>query len=569
MADVQVYLLGTPRIEYQGSPVRIERRKGLALAAYLALSGQPQSRDIIASLLWPELDDEHARSALRSTLRALTTAVPVEWLHADRMTLALRAEQVWVDVSAFTTLLSQSSAHAHSPDSLCDECIGRYLQAAELYQLDFLTGFHLPDSPAYEDWQRAQREWLRRENTEVQRRLSHYYAETRRYDEAIRYARQWLAIDSLHEPAHRQLMRLYAATGQRTEALRQYQQCSEILDTELATPPESETTRLYEAIQREHTTRDTAAQTAAATSAYIMPPLPTLVIGREETLREVKRRIGIGSDDTRPVTVIQGWPGVGKSTTVALLAHDPEIARHFPDGILWASLGESPDIPGEINAWAAALNLHEPGRARKVEETSAQIAALLRDRRVLLLVDDIWQDDHAAPFRVGGQACALVMTTRLNDVASALAPTAADIYRLPLLTEAAGLELLGKLAPDTLARHPHEARELVRDLEGLPLALHVAGRLLHSEARLGWGVKELLDELREGAVLLQAYAPSDMLGTRHGTSPTIAALLRRSTDLLDEETRQRFAYLGLFVPKPATFDLEAMAVAGLGTNRPR
>jgi hypothetical protein len=41
----------------------------------------------------------------------------------------------------------------------------------------------------------------------------------------------------------------------------------------------------------------------------------------------------------------------------------------------------------------------------------------------------------------------------------------------------------------------------------------------------------------------------------------VAALLQRSTDLLDKETRQRFAYLGLFVPKPATFDLDAMAVA--------
>ena len=39
-------------------------------------------------------------------------------------------------------------------------------------------------------------------------------------------------------------------------------------------------------------------------------------------------------------------------------------------------------------------------------------------------------------------------------------------------------------------------------------------------------------------------------------------LLRLSSaDLLDAETRRRFAYLGLFVPKPATFDLEAMAIA--------
>ena len=48
---------------------------------------------------------------------------------------------------------------------------------------------------------------------------------------------------------------------------------------------------------------------------------------------------------------------------------------------------------------------------------------------------------------------------------------------------------------------------------------------------------------------------------RDNTSTTVATLLKRSTDLLDQDTRRCFAYLGLFVPKPATFDLEAMAVA--------
>jgi hypothetical protein len=292
-----------------------------------------------------------------------------------------------------------------------------------------------------------------------------------------------------------------------------------------------------------------------------MPPLPSLVVGREDALREIKRRVGIGSPEIRAITVIQGWPGVGKSTTVATLAHDPEIARQFPNGILWASLGETPDVSGEVTAWADALKLSEPGRARKTEEISALLTAALRDKRMLLIVDDVWQAEHAAPFRVGGQLCALVMTSRLNDVANALAPTAGDIYRLSVLSEAAALELLAKLSPATVAEHPEEARELVRDLEGLPLAIHVAGRLLHSEASMGWGVRELLVELRTGAGILEAQAPSDMLGVGRDTSPTVAALLKRSTDLLEEELRHRFAYLGLFVPKPATFDLEAMAVA--------
>jgi hypothetical protein len=290
-------------------------------------------------------------------------------------------------------------------------------------------------------------------------------------------------------------MRLYAADGQRSEALRQYKQCVELLDAELATPPEGETTQLYEAIQNDRLvpTHDFVSDTASVSG--IMPPLPTLVVGREDALREIKRRIGIGGAEPRAITVIQGWPGVGKSTTVSMMAHDPEIAQHYTDGILWASLGENPDISGEITAWADALKLSEPGRARKIEEISAQITAVLRDKRVLLIVDDVWQAEHAMPFRVGGQLCALVLTSRLNDVASALAPTANDIYRLPVLSEAAGLELLGKLSPETIAENANEARELVRDLEGLPLAIHVAGRLLHSEARLGWGVRELVGHL--------------------------------------------------------------------------
>jgi hypothetical protein len=132
---------------------------------------------------------------------------------------------------------------------------------------------------------------------------------------------------------------------------------------------------------------------------------------------------------------------------------------------------------------------------------------------------------------------------------------------LPVLSEAAGLELLEKLTPETVASYPDEARELIRDLEGLPLAIHVAGRLLHGEARLGWGINELLVELRAGANLLSAQPPSDMIGVQRDTSPTVATLLKRSTDALDPELRRRFAFLGLFVPKPATFDLAAMAAA--------
>ena len=566
MAAINLYLFGLPRITYQERAIEVKRRKALALVAYLALADLPQSRDMLATLLWPDLDQEHARAALRSTLPALSMLLPESWLIVDRQTIRLKSEAVWVDTRAFLALLAQNRSHPHPVDTLCPECPGLLEHAIALYHDDFLTGFTLPDSVEYDDWQMFQRGWLRRECAAALRKVAAYYGGEGHYDEAMVYARRWLSLDPLHEPAHRMVMQLYAANGQRAEALRQYQECVAILDTELATPPGEETTALYEAIKANTVT--SLPKTAALSPAYgVLPPLPSLVVGREGVLQDLKERAGIGGK-LRPATVVHGWPGVGKSTIVAALAHDPDIAQAFPDGVLWTSLGEAPDLLADLLMWAEALHLTSPGQVTQLETLTAQLNAVLRDRRMLLIVDDLWQVEHAAPFKVGGHGCVLIMTSRLTEVAQALAPTSYDLYRLPVLADEPALELLGILSPETVASYPDEALDLVRDLEGLPLAIQVAGRLLQNEARLGWGVGELLAELREGAGLLTAQAPSDMVGAGRDTTPTIAALLKRSTDALDLEMRERFAYLGLFAPKPATFDLQAMAVAW-GLNDPR
>jgi hypothetical protein len=98
----------------------------------------------------------------------------------------------------------------------------------------------------------------------------------------------------------------------------------------------------------------------------------------------------------------------------------------------------------------------------------------------------------------------------------------------------------------------------VHELEGLPLALQVAGHQLQSQASMGLGVEELLQELRDGARLLAAAAPADRIDLIEQTTPTVAALLAQSTDRLGEEDRDRFALLGAFAPKPATFSVDAL-----------
>ena len=291
------------------------------------------------------------------------------------------------------------------------------------------------------------------------------------------------------------------------------------------------------------------------------PPLPSLIIGREEDLTALKENLGItGKAKTRMqiLTAIKGWPGVGKTTMASALAHDVDIQRSFPDGVLWVSLGSEPNLLSEIAAWGRALGTDELLRARTLDEAQAQLAALLRNRQMLLIIDDVWQAEHAVPFNVGGQNCATLITTRRDDIANALAPTANNIYRLKVLKDEDALALLKELAPIVVQKYSNECLVLVKELEGLPLALQVAGRLLNTEINRGFSVIELINDLRTGARLLEAEAPPDRVELAKETTPTIAALLQKSLDLLDDTTRDCYAYLGVFAPKPATFDMEAM-----------
>jgi hypothetical protein len=71
-------------------------------------------------------------------------------------------------------------------------------------------------------------------------------------------------------------------------------------------------------------------------------------------------------------------------------------------------------------------------------------------------------------------------------------------------------------------------------------------------------VKEMLEELRSGADIIKRKVPPDRADLETQCIPTVEALLKQSTDRLDDLTRECFAYLGSFASKPATFDLSAL-----------
>jgi len=293
-----------------------------------------------------------------------------------------------------------------------------------------------------------------------------------------------------------------------------------------------------------------------------VPPLPQLVIGRENDIEELKKKLGIKGDQekaTAILTAVRGWPGVGKTTIASVLARDSDIAQVYPDGVLWVSLGQQPNILSEMATWGRQLGTDELRKVQSIPEAQAQLAMLLRDKRMLLLIDDVWKTEHAAAFNVGGKGCATLITTRLNDVARDLAPNPESVYFLPVLTVENSMKLMEIIAPSVVQKYRDDVLLLVQDLEGLPLALQVAGRLLQTEISTGFNVKDLLAQLRESAKLLKEKAPPDRADIINETTPTIAALLQKSTDILDHATRDYYTYLGAFAPKPATFGIDAMA----------
>ena len=245
-----VYLFGSPRIEVAGAIIEVDTRKAIALLAYLAVTGESHSRDTLAALLWAEYDTVHARGALRRTLSALNKALQGRVLHIGRELIGLElSPEVWIDILEFNRLLASCASHGHSVHQVCPQCLEPLQAAVALYRGDFLAGFSLRDSAPFDDWQFFHGDALRRDLSGALERLVQGCAAQGDHALAIAYAQRWLSLDSLHEPAHRQLMRLYAYSGQRTAALRQYQECVRILDKELGVSPLEETTQLYNKIR--------------------------------------------------------------------------------------------------------------------------------------------------------------------------------------------------------------------------------------------------------------------------------------------------------------------------------
>ena len=364
MPRLSLYLLGPPRIERDGVPIKVDTRKAIALLAYLAMTRERHRRDALVNLLWPEYDQSHGRGALRRTLSALKRALAGDWLDIDRENVGLNPDaDLWLDVDRFRHHTGQCQAHEHPASEACPTCPTPCVNAVALHRGDFLIGFSLRDSVNFDDWQFFQSEGLRRELAGALERLVHCYSAQGTFEPAIGCARRWLALDRLNEAAHRHLIQLYAWSGRRSAALRQYQECTRVLESQLGVSPQEATTALYRAIVEGRAPPPPTAQgirrlegkRADRFSPAPEPPgLP--VPGAPPSIVE---------DEKRVVTVL--FVGVsGLMTRLKDISPEDEVSlvRHLLDAIKGALLkhgGQIDPAPEEM-CWPS-LERHKPTRA--------------------------------------------------------------------------------------------------------------------------------------------------------------------------------------------------------------
>lgn len=302
-AQLIIRLIGIPEIQIAGAPLlTLHNYKARALLFYLAATGQPHTRDHLATLLWSESLDSNARHSLRTSLYHLRQVLYAqgasELLIADGDLVYLKLGDDACDVRHFHKLLTAGSESA-------------LVEAVSLYHGTFLQDFTLTDAPVFEEWMRFEASKLHQAYVSALQQLASLAESRQLWDEAIGYIQRIVQLDSLDEEIQRQLMRLFVRNGAIGQALRQYRQFEAELEQEMGVAPSPETQELLHEIlttRSSTTSLDTSSSPLSVNLPQVLP-----LVGRDNLMKKLLA-ISQGVQSGRGVAVLlSGEDGIGKS----------------------------------------------------------------------------------------------------------------------------------------------------------------------------------------------------------------------------------------------------------------
>jgi tetratricopeptide (TPR) repeat protein len=318
--------------------------------------------------------------------------------------------------------------------------------------------------------------------------------------------------------------------------------------------------------QEEHVQEEGAGTSPTSTyfsSVYdeAIPLLPAVpIVGRAYELFQVKQRLIKGG--SRVLTVLTGLPGVGKTVLAINLVHDSELQAHFCDGILWSDLGLDAPLLDVLRRWGSLLGISGQGQAQSlrpamlndVSSLSNAIRIAIRDRRMLLVIDNVWKLEDVLTLCVGGPNCAYLVTTRFARIATRVAPGGA--IQIQELHEEESVELFRLLVPRVVDAEPDRVRELVRSVGGLPLALMLMGNYLRTQTanKLPRRITAALERLSQSHERLQVHELHPPIekhpGLPEGALLSLHSVIAVSDQLLGPSSRATLYALSIFPPKP-------------------
>ncbi len=552
MAHLSIRVLGPFQAHLNGEPVTgFASDKVRALLVYLALSpDRPHRREVLAGLLWPEFPERSARTNLRNTLAKLRHVLGEQarshdrdasppFLQSTRQTIQFNGQSdYWLDVDAFEDLVANAQPASD-----------RLEQAVSLVHGDFLEGFTLADAAPFEEWLLLRREYYGRRVVEALGSLVAIYEKQGAHDLALIHARRRVELEPWQEEGQRQLMRLLARSGRRSQALAQYEALCRSLRDEIGAEPSADTAALHLAIQSGDLQRDAVAQPGPPAPVWKLPSLPTSFVGREAELAEIARRLQ--DPDCRLLTLV-GPGGVGKSrlaieAAAAQLDLSPSL---YPHGACFVPL--APVVSDELVVPTIAAALGFSFHAREGEDPKQQLFNYLREKQMLLLLDNFEQLLDSAgllsELLESAPSLKLLVTSRerlnlqrewLFRVQGLRYPGVAPVKSLEGYSALALFLGRASQVDPGFAIPQAELADLIRIcrlVEGLPLGLELAAAWVKMLS-----CREIADEIERSLDFLSTTARD--VPERHRS---LRAVCDRSWALLSEEERNAFKRLAVF-----------------------
>ena len=485
---LEATLLGGVTIRLDGQPINNFRSQTeIALLAYLAHSGHPHNREILADLLWDTESTGQSLSNLRTVLTRLRKQLG-DHLIVTRKTIAVEAAVPQkTDSARFQSLLA-GVGRDESAGS-----INQLSQGLDLYAGEFMRGFSLPNAPRFNDWLVIEQERLRQLALSGYRQLTEWQEEQGSFTAGILTAQRWLTLDLWDETAQQKLMRLLAYDGRTSEVLAVYEKYRDRLQEEMSISPEPDTIALYHSIQ------NGTLSTPVIASSLPRPLIPLL--GRKEELAKLNETL---LNPEYPLVSVTGIGGIGK-TSLALAAGRQLVEKEdhpFPDGVWFISLESIENgAPEKIREEVAALIGQAMGLYFHAEsDLWTQLLGQLTAKRLLLILDNIEQfitvaSDLTVELLAVCEGIRLLTTSRTTlPLAASLAfplsglETPANDSENALQNESVRLfaERATRLPSHfELEKHLAEVVAICQFLEGMPLGIELAaasvGKLLVSE----------------------------------------------------------------------------------------